>query len=203
ASQQGENALRQQIQRCNEQREQYRITIQNLTTDKQALQRKCLQIERELFQLRERFDALSQNRNNEALCDSCRKYFPCNCSSVNNMNRSNSNADKRIRPPVPMPRYSKESPSDRELRNEVEGLREEVSTLRDTLNEQINLFTDERKRWEEERIKILKFNNSSPNRNAALLNDFTPNVEGICTRKEDLKVLADSKSCLVSCDRLI
>lgn len=44
--------------------------------------------------------------------------------------------------------------SERELRSEVEELRDEVSTLRDTLNEQIGLFADERKRWEEERIKV-------------------------------------------------
>ncbi|VDN43358.1 unnamed protein product [Gongylonema pulchrum] len=41
ASQQGESALRQQIQRCNEQREQFQATIQNLTSDKQGLQRKA------------------------------------------------------------------------------------------------------------------------------------------------------------------
>ncbi|VDN53136.1 unnamed protein product [Dracunculus medinensis] len=40
ASQQGENALRQQIQRCNEQRDQFQTTIQNLMSDKQGLQRK-------------------------------------------------------------------------------------------------------------------------------------------------------------------
>lgn len=50
-----------------------------------------------------------------------------------------------------------ESSSERELRSEVEELRDEVSTLRDTLNEQIGLFADERKRWEEERIKVLIF----------------------------------------------
>lgn len=48
----------------------------------------------------------------------------------------------------------KEWNADRDLRAEVEQLRGEISTLRDTLTEQIGLFTDERRRWELERNKV-------------------------------------------------
>ncbi|VDD94055.1 unnamed protein product [Enterobius vermicularis] len=40
ASQQGENALRLQIQLCNEQRDEFQMTINNLLNDKNALQKK-------------------------------------------------------------------------------------------------------------------------------------------------------------------
>ncbi|KAL3990486.1 Fez1 family protein [Acanthocheilonema viteae] len=199
ASQQGENALRQQIQRCNEEREQFRVTIQNLTSDKQGLQRKCLQIERELFQLRECFDELIRNRD-EIVCGPCHKRITCDVTVANN---NNSTADKRMKPPLPTPRYSKESSSERELRTEVEELRDEVSTLRDTLNEQIGLFADERKRWEEERIKILKSSNSSTNRLALFSTNDSTSTDITSQLSRDLKILTDGKSCIVSHDRLI
>ncbi|EFO27157.1 hypothetical protein LOAG_01331 [Loa loa] len=199
ASQQGENALRQQIQRCNEEREQFRSTIQNLTSDKQGLQRKCLQIERDLFQLRECFDELIRNRD-ETVCGPCRKRITCDVTAANT---NNSIADKRIRPPLPTPRYSKEPSSERELRSEVEELRAEVSTLRDTLNEQISLFADERKRWEEERIKILKSNNSPSNRLGLLSTNDSSSAEITAQVSRDLKILTDGKSYIVSHDRLI
>ncbi|CAG9538602.1 unnamed protein product, partial [Cercopithifilaria johnstoni] len=199
ASQQGENALRQQIQRCNEEREQFRVTIQNLTSDKQGLQRKCLQIERELFQLRESFDELIRNRD-ETACGRCRKRITCDVTAAN---ANNSTADKRVKPPLPTPRYSKESSSERELRGEVEELREEVSTLRDTLNEQISRFTDERKRWEEERIKILKSSNSPSNRLGFLSTNDSSSADITPELSKDLKILTDGKSYIVSHDRLI
>ncbi|VIO89175.1 Uncharacterized protein BM_BM3820 [Brugia malayi] len=199
ASQQGENALRQQIQRCNEEREQFRSTIQNLTSDKQGLQRKCLQLEREFFQLRECFDELIRNRD-ETVCGPCRKRITCYITAANT---NNSIADKRVRPPLPAPRYSKESSSERELRNEVDELRGEVSTLRDTLNEQIGLFADERKRWEEERIKILKSSNSPSDRLGLLSMNDSSSVEMTSQLSRDLKILTDGKSYIVSHDRLI
>ncbi|KAM3727365.1 NEDD4-binding protein 3-B [Dirofilaria immitis] len=199
ASQQGENALRQQIQRCNDEREQFRVTIQNLTSDKQGLQRKCLHIERELFQLRECFDELIRNRD-ETICGPCRKRITCDVVTAN---INNNIGDKRIRPPLPTPRYSKEMSSERELRSEVENLRDEVSTLRDTLNEQISLFADERKRWEEERIKILKSGNSSSNRLDLLSASDSSSADITSQLSRDLKILADGKSYIVSRDRLI
>uniref|UniRef100_A0A0R3RG05 Leucine-rich repeat-containing protein DDB_G0290503 n=1 Tax=Elaeophora elaphi TaxID=1147741 RepID=A0A0R3RG05_9BILA len=199
ASQQGENALRQQIQRCNDEREQFRVTIQNLTDDKQGLQRKCLQIERELFQLRECFDELIRNRH-ETVCGPCRKRITCDVTVTNT---NNNTVDKRIRPPLPTPRYSKESSSERELRSEVEELKDEVSTLRDTLNEQIGLFADERKRWQEERIKILKSSNSPSNRLGLLSTNDSSSTDMTSQLSRDLKVLTDGKSYIVSHDRLI
>uniref|UniRef100_A0AAF5PKU0 Uncharacterized protein n=1 Tax=Wuchereria bancrofti TaxID=6293 RepID=A0AAF5PKU0_WUCBA len=189
--------IRQQIQRCNEEREQFRGTsgIQNLTSDKQGLQRKCLQIEREFFQLRECFDELIRNRD-ETLCGSCRKRIICYITTANT---NNSIVDKRVRPPLPTPRYSKESLSERELRNEVDELRGEVSTLRDTLNEQIGLFAD----WEKERIKILKSNNLPSDRLGLLSTNDASSVEMTSQLSRDLKILIDGKSYIVSHNRLI
>ncbi|VDO27573.1 unnamed protein product [Onchocerca flexuosa] len=199
ASQQGENALRQQIQRCNEEREQFRVTIQNLTSDKQGLQRKCLQIERELFQLRESFDELIRNRD-ETICGPCRKRITCDIVATNT---NNNITDKHAKPPLPTPRYSKELSSERELRDEVEELRDEVSTLRETLNEQIGLFADERKRWEEERIKILKSSNSPSNLLGLLSTNDSSSTDITSQLSRDLKILTDGKSYIVSRDRLI
>uniref|UniRef100_A0A915PY47 Bm3820 n=1 Tax=Setaria digitata TaxID=48799 RepID=A0A915PY47_9BILA len=201
ASQQGENGLRQQIQLCNEEREQFQVTIQNLTSDKQGLQRKCLQIERELFQLRECFDELIRNRD-ETVCGPCRKRIICGITASNANN--NISADKRVKPPIPTPRHSKDSSSERELRSEVEELRDEVSTLRDTLNEQISLFADERKRWEEERIKVILKSSNSPSNRLDLLstnNSSSADVTSQLTR--DFNIVSDGKSYIVSRDRLI
>lgn len=51
--------------------------------------------------------------------------------------------------PIPAPRMLKEN--DRELRTEVDGLKGEVSTLRQQLNQQMQMFSDERRRWEADR----------------------------------------------------
>ncbi|VDK81994.1 unnamed protein product [Litomosoides sigmodontis] len=190
ASQQGENALREQIQRCNDEREQFQVTIQNLTSDKQGLQRKSLQLERELFQLRECFDELIRNRD-ETVCGSCRKRITCDVTVAST---NSSAADKRVKPPLPTPRYSKESSSERELRSEVEELKNEVSTLRDKLNEQIGLFTNERKRWEEERVKFLNFNNSPSDRLGLLSTHDSPPADLNSQLSRDLKILSDGKS---------
>ncbi|KHN83863.1 hypothetical protein Tcan_18551 [Toxocara canis] len=178
ASQQGENALRQQIQRCNEQRDQFQATIQNLSSDKQGLQRKCLQIEREMFEIRERFGELLRAR--DSACESCKRQS------------SNVDGDRRARPPpLPMPRQKETSGMDRDLRVEVEQLRSEISTLRDMLNEQIGLFSDERKRWEIERNKMISSNNIR------------------ATGTTEARVAVDSRAplsgtqCIVSGDRLI
>uniref|UniRef100_A0A1I8F062 Uncharacterized protein n=1 Tax=Wuchereria bancrofti TaxID=6293 RepID=A0A1I8F062_WUCBA len=189
--------VRQQIQRCNEEREQFRGTsgIQNLTSDKQGLQRKFLQIEREFFQLRECFDELIRNRD-ETLCGSCRKRIICYITTANT---NNSIVDKRVRSPLATPRYSNESLSERELRNEVDELRGEVSTLRDTLNEQIGLFAD----WEKERIKILKSNNLPSDRLGLLSTNDASSVEMTSQLSRDLKILIDGKSYIVSHNRLI
>ncbi|KAH7695833.1 hypothetical protein AAVH_37104 [Aphelenchoides avenae] len=46
-------------------------------------------------------------------------------------------------------------PADRELRSEVEDLRSEIGSLRDQLNQQIQFFTEERRRWETERGNVM------------------------------------------------
>jgi hypothetical protein len=47
-----------------------------------------------------------------------------------------------------------EPSADRELRSEVEQLRHEISTVRESLSTQIGLFADERQRWETEKAKV-------------------------------------------------
>uniref|UniRef100_A0A0M3KEA8 Uncharacterized protein n=1 Tax=Anisakis simplex TaxID=6269 RepID=A0A0M3KEA8_ANISI len=188
ASQQGENALRQQIQRCNEQREQFQTTIQNLNCDKQGLQRKCVQIEREMFQIRERFDEMLRNRPSSSECDHCKRFS------------SNVDFDRnRSKPSLPLSASKQKDSSctNDELRLEVEQLRGEISTLRETLNEQIGMFGDERRRWEMERNKMLQLNPSNLNPSLSVYSNRSkpPPSSAISTQQQ--------QQCVVSADQLI
>uniref|UniRef100_A0A183D1F2 Striatin domain-containing protein n=1 Tax=Gongylonema pulchrum TaxID=637853 RepID=A0A183D1F2_9BILA len=92
------------------------------------------------------------------------------------------------------------------LRSEVDELRNEVSTLRDTLNEQIVLFADERKRWEEERVKILKSNGVSSARLGGFSTSNDPASTSLLTTGQlsgNMKLMGDGKAYVVSRDRLI
>uniref|UniRef100_A0A915DPG3 Uncharacterized protein n=1 Tax=Ditylenchus dipsaci TaxID=166011 RepID=A0A915DPG3_9BILA len=78
-------------------------------------------------------------------------------------------ADKH-RPPVPAPRTFKDANGpNQELRSEVDDLRGEICNLRDQLNNQIHFFTDERRRWEQERQQQNSQHTSPPA-------DVLPNV---------------------------
>uniref|UniRef100_A0A1I7Y9B3 GOLGA2L5 domain-containing protein n=1 Tax=Steinernema glaseri TaxID=37863 RepID=A0A1I7Y9B3_9BILA len=153
ASQQGEHALRLQVQKSNEQRDQLLSTIHALTNDKNALEKKCTTIERELNNLKTRFDQLNYLPSTN--CENCTRRSSI-VSTYENASRP------KPKPPVPAPRASKEqSSSDRDIRSEMEDLRSEITTLKSQLNGQMTLFQDERRRWESER----NLNGSSPNNN--------------------------------------
>ncbi|TKR58802.1 hypothetical protein L596_030204 [Steinernema carpocapsae] len=155
ASQQGENALRHQVQKSNEQRDQLLNTIHALTNDKQSLEKKCSNIERELQTLKTRFDQL--NYVPTANCENCARR-----SSV--ISTYDNTGKLKPKPPVPAPRPTKDNTStqnDREIRSEMDELRSEISTLKNQLNGQMNIFAEERRRWESER----NLSGSSPNNN--------------------------------------
>uniref|UniRef100_A0A0N5AF50 EGF-like domain-containing protein n=1 Tax=Syphacia muris TaxID=451379 RepID=A0A0N5AF50_9BILA len=146
ASQQGENALRLQIQLCNEQRDEFQTTINNLINDKGALQEKCFQLEREVFRFRELNDELKKGKN--LICHSCQKSIPDDDS-------------RRAKAPVPAPRSHKELSPDKDLRAEVDQLRAEVSSLRETLGKRIGFFSGERPSWDNvQQIDLLSQNDA-------------------------------------------
>ncbi|CAD5229095.1 unnamed protein product [Bursaphelenchus okinawaensis] len=117
-AQQNEKILRQQLRQSEERRQLLQDSVKRLSDDKQSMQRRCGQIERELQLLKTRLDARES-------CDNC---------------------DKKTKP-VPAPRLLKDS----ELRTEVKDLKGEVSTLKAQLNHQMQFFTEDWKRWENDR----------------------------------------------------
>ena len=64
--------------------------------------------------------------------------------------------------------------ADRELRSEVEDLRSEIGSLRDQLNQQIQFFTQERRRWETERGVSTSFPIRIASRQKSLTASATP-----------------------------
>jgi predicted nuclease with TOPRIM domain len=136
-AQQGESALRKQLSQSDGIRQQLQKSVQILNEEKTALQRRCGQIEHELQQLRARLDER---------CISCRHH-----QQTQSIYENNGSADGGK--PMPKPRLmsNKEPSNDRELRSEVEDLRGEISSLREQLNQQINIFADERRRWQNEK----------------------------------------------------
>uniref|UniRef100_A0A914EE96 Uncharacterized protein n=1 Tax=Acrobeloides nanus TaxID=290746 RepID=A0A914EE96_9BILA len=167
-SQQGEATLRQQLSIAEDQRKSLQNTIQSLNNDKRMLQQKCQQIERELYNIRNRFDDFvretsMQQQRTAGLCENCLRQKSSttqNSSLANESFYENgfTSMDRRgtSKAPMPAPRLSKDTSIDRELRSEVEDLRSEISTLRDQLNNQIQFFAEERRRWENERANIAR-----------------------------------------------
>uniref|UniRef100_A0A914XHC5 Uncharacterized protein n=1 Tax=Plectus sambesii TaxID=2011161 RepID=A0A914XHC5_9BILA len=157
-SNQNEQQLFGQINRLQDERSQLQFTVQNLTAEKQGLQRKCLQIEREMFSIRDKLEVIAKQNSQCKKCGDSMPFFG-NEHNGNNLLRCTVLPGKEAGP-IPAPRLSKEnskSPSPAvELRSEVDALRGEVLSLKDTLTNQIGLFNDERKRWDEEKNKVLQ-----------------------------------------------
>ena len=142
ASQQGENTLRLQLRQSDDARIELQKNYENLAEEKNGLQRKCHQIEKELYTIRSRFEDFIRDTKNAQKLSQCEN---CKRSSIG-------------KAPVPTPRLSKlVEKDDRELRGEVDQLKSEVSTLRDQLNNQMQFFAEERKKWEQERNVSLDF----------------------------------------------
>lgn len=94
--QQGESGLRKQLRQSEDVQQQLRKSVQGLNDEKLEMQQKCLQIERELAQLRTRVD---EHRP----CDSCRRQQSQQTQSIyenNGLSNGLSNGAK----PVPAPR---------------------------------------------------------------------------------------------------
>ncbi|KAK0405220.1 hypothetical protein QR680_017862 [Steinernema hermaphroditum] len=185
ASQQGEHALRLQVQKSNEQRDQLLNTIHALTNDKQVLEKKCTNIERELQTLKTRFDQLNYHPSSN--CE--------NCARRSSIISTYENASKpKPKPPVPAPRVSKElNSNDREIRSEMDELRSEISNLKNQLHGQMNLFAEERRRWQGDR----NLSGSSPNNNSH-------NVSESSSVLRPVRLQEGSKRCaVISQDRLI
>jgi len=132
-SQQGESLLRQQLRQSEDVRQQLQKSVQMLTEDRNSQERRCQRVETELSALRKKLDnsIVNPKRLNERFHSETRKD-PLSASVISNNTSIYENgptSDKR-HPPVPAPRTLKES-SDRELRNEVDSLRGEVSNLRE------------------------------------------------------------------------
>ncbi|KAI6221405.1 hypothetical protein M3Y99_01547800 [Aphelenchoides fujianensis] len=138
-AQQGENALRKQLRQSDEHRQQLQKTVQGLNDEKLGMQRQVVKIERELQALRTRLD-------NQHPCESCRRSQLQQTQSIYENNAQ-----------------SKPEPSaDRELRSEVEGLRGEICSLRDQLNQQVQMFSEERRRWGNNLVDSTQLNNNLP-----------------------------------------
>ncbi|KAI6191852.1 hypothetical protein M3Y97_00272600 [Aphelenchoides bicaudatus] len=154
--QQGETALRKQIRQSEDARQQLQKSVQSLNDEKLEMQQKCVQIERELAQLRVRVD---EHRP----CDTCRRAQSQQTQSIyeNNGLSSVSNGIK----PVPAPRLVNSKEQD--LRSEVDDLKSEVSMLREQLNRQVEFFAD-RKRWDQNPTHLpvdsSHLNNNLPNK---------------------------------------
>uniref|UniRef100_A0A913I900 Angiomotin C-terminal domain-containing protein n=1 Tax=Strongyloides stercoralis TaxID=6248 RepID=A0A913I900_STRER len=143
ASQQGENALRNQLQKSEEERERLSEIVNNLQNDKINMNKKCSQIEKELYAMRSRIQDMATEKlmakNKSNLCDNC------GMKNKSQPNGGYGNLDGNSQyyqhsPPIPAPRLSKEIPcNDKELRNEVDALRSEISMLREQLFEQFGM----------------------------------------------------------------
>ncbi|VDL72689.1 unnamed protein product, partial [Nippostrongylus brasiliensis] len=120
ASEKGENALRAQLAGCQKQTDNMSRTIDGLRDEKTGLLRKCFQLERELSQLKMELDKPKE-------CDECRQR-----SSGGPLSRRTQDSDGGA------------------LRGEVASLRDEVATLKEALTAQMQVFSDERKKWERE-----------------------------------------------------
>ncbi|VDM61950.1 unnamed protein product [Angiostrongylus costaricensis] len=130
ASEKGENALRAQLAGCQKQTDTMNRTIDGLRDEKTGLLRKCFQLERELMQLK-----MENNKPRE--CEECRQ-------------RTHSG------PPLKRSLVSIFD-SDNSLRGEVASLRGEVATLKEALTAQMQVFSDERKKWDREVSRRLGF----------------------------------------------
>uniref|UniRef100_A0AC34R5F4 Uncharacterized protein n=1 Tax=Panagrolaimus sp. JU765 TaxID=591449 RepID=A0AC34R5F4_9BILA len=140
-SQQGENTLRIQLRQSEDNRNELQRNFDILSEEKTGLQKRCQQIERELYSIRVKFDDFVRDT----------KAAPKNCE---NCKRGIVNGNGNVKAPIPTPRLSKlMEKEDKELRGEVEELKDQVSTLRDQLNNQMRFFAEERKRWEHDRNK--------------------------------------------------
>ncbi|KAJ1364693.1 hypothetical protein KIN20_024834 [Parelaphostrongylus tenuis] len=122
ASEKGENALRAQLAGCQKQTDTLNRTIDGLRDEKTGLLRKCFQLERELMQLK-----MEMNKPRE--CEECRQRN----NSGPPLKRSLFNWTVIIR-----------------CASEVASLRDEVASLKEALTAQIQVFSDERKKWERE-----------------------------------------------------
>lgn len=115
--QQGESVLRKQLRQSDDIRQQLQKSVQTLNEEKIEMQRKCVQIERELAQLRSRVDE-------HRACESCRRGTTQQTQSIYE-NNGLLNGVK----PVPAPRGLVNKEQD--LRSEVDDLKSEVSMLRE------------------------------------------------------------------------
>ena len=151
ASQQGEAALRQQLRQADEQRQDLQRGFDALSDEKSNLQKKCQQIERELYTIRNRFEDFVRDTK-AAQAAATRKTSCENCQRKPQIVYENGSIGTAAsgKAPIPAPRQNKDT-VDRQLRSEVDDLRGEISSLRDQLNTQMQMFTEERCRWEQER----------------------------------------------------
>lgn len=152
ASQQGEAALRHQLHVADEKQIEMQRNIDNLNEEKVNLQRKTHQIECELYSIHSRFEDFVDNAKGSTPKSTLPQTI------VNGIYENSSlltNNDANRKAPVPTPRKSKanfvETDVNTDLRSEVSKLRSEVFTLRNQLNCQIKLFSDEHRRLEEKK----------------------------------------------------
>jgi predicted nuclease with TOPRIM domain len=105
--QQGEVALRKQLRQSEDVQQQLRKSVQSLNDEKLEMQQKCVQIERELSQLRTRVDERRP-------CDSCRRQQSQQTQSIYE-NNGLSNGVK----PVPAPRLMNSKVSIKRSKNKL------------------------------------------------------------------------------------
>uniref|UniRef100_A0A0N4ZQ98 PH domain-containing protein n=1 Tax=Parastrongyloides trichosuri TaxID=131310 RepID=A0A0N4ZQ98_PARTI len=150
ASQQGENALRNQLIKSEEERERLNEIVNNLQNDKISMSKKCSQIEKELYAMKSRIQEMATEKlinksKQQNGCDQCRLNKGLMTGSY--MNDGNLQKIFHTSPPIPAPRQSRENVcSDNDLRNEVDALRSEISSLREQLFEQFSLMNNDRRR---------------------------------------------------------
>ncbi|KAI6232239.1 hypothetical protein M3Y95_00465500 [Aphelenchoides besseyi] len=181
-AQQAENALRKQLRQSDDHRGQLQKSVQSLNDEKLSMQRQCVKIERELQQLRSRLDE-------QRPCDSCRRNQTQQSQSIYENN------GQSMGKPVPAPRLLNKEPSaDRELRSELDELKSEIGALRNQLHQQVQIFAEERRRWETDRNSATHMSDSTQ------LNNNLPGIKPSAFAQH--RSLSEKRP-MLSVDRLI